>query len=155
MAISAEELAHTKEPCTVCVVCDADPLQLTIVGDFHGDCRCRNCGANYAGMGCTRSDDWLAENGLTRADVKNPTHEQFEAIPILRDYWKETGKPGPFGGMFLGEPDPLRRVRNEFYLWLADRADKYSAIYPDCGFNWDAVREIGERERLALHGAGI
>lgn len=151
--MTPEHVEHLKTPCKVCVVCDA-PLYLTMVGDYHGDARCDACGTSYSALGCTYNEDWLKEGGLTKKDVKNPSCNQFELVPMLRDYWKQTGRPGPFGGCFFGGKDPLREHRKAFWLWLAERESTYRPRHPD-EFDWEKLREQVEQEKLALQGAGI
>src|SRR5678815_1113302 len=78
-----------------CLVCD-NPLN-AISTDYHGQGRCQFCGITYQMSGSHLTEEFLAELGLQKTDVARRYCDCFDAVEVVRMYWRDTNRAVPFG----------------------------------------------------------
>ena len=90
-----------------CQICDWDTPQFSWT-DINGQGTCTRCGTPYK---------LVAREGDDPADLPIISIKP-ESIPILRQYWDETGKPNGLGG-YMGWRDypDEREYRIAFNAW--------------------------------------
>jgi hypothetical protein len=85
-------------------------------------------------------DEWLTGHGLNKEDIAQRYCDCFTTVPLLRDHWRETGRPST-GGTWIGRN---RRYSNEtiraWIQWLKENAEKYEEEYA-ADFYWDRIKE--------------
>lgn len=140
MKTDAEFVAHLKQDTQDCLVCGR-----LLVGewtDLNGEIRCEECGVPYQAINPKIAQSWLAEHGLTSADIKMPYCNEFDLLDLMRDYWKETGWKLPFG-YYIDRSEEWMEQNRHFLDWLMTNMEKYRAEYPT-SFRWDALKKRSE-----------
>ena len=97
---NAEPSAHGK----VCVVCEANPMTYQW-SDYSGEAMCVRCGTPYQLK--WGNDAQKAEGAYPYLVLKQ------EWVPIVREYWQETGRFSCLGTMLGGAPG-----KREFFDWV-------------------------------------
>jgi len=121
-----------------CLVCDEELKGYWT--DYNGQIKCRTCGMTYQILGCHLKDEYLKKNNITSDDIAERYCDNFDLLPIYRDYYQENKKILPIG-FYMGKPPWSEEDDEHFYKWLAQNADKYRVEYKDY-FYWDTIIKL-------------
>ena len=131
-----ELIAHYTSGVTACLVCGADPLHGNWT-DYNGQIRCYTCGVTYQILGSHLKDEYLEELGLAKEDVAQQYCDCLMTVPLLKDYWNETGNRIPYG-TYLGRSPISASDYENFSKWLKENAETYREEYKE-NFYWDRI----------------
>lgn len=116
-----------------CIVCGVERVTYQW-SDYSGEAMCTRCGTPY-------QLKWGSKE--REAEGKYPyLNLNEDAVPLVREYYNETGRFTYLGSMFGGNPPGLR----EFNTWVEERHPEYIAARK-------AAREAKERETPAVESA--
>jgi len=115
--VSEQRRAGTLKPC---VICD-NPNPTFSWTDYSGEGYCLRCGVPYQLK--WGSDEQQREGRYPYLNVKE------KAIPMLRRYFAETGKPAGLGTfMGYGEYPEVAAARKTFNAWLDAHIEEFPEL---------------------------
>jgi hypothetical protein len=107
--------AHRKEN-FVCIICNTKNPSFNW-SDKHGEGMCDICGTPYQLLQYDK-DKNLIKDFMPKCNIKN------EWIPVLKQYWKETGEYTGLGQiMFVWQYPECQEGQEKFNAWLKEHKD--------------------------------